>query len=1094
MLRKIINFEVLNHLKNPVFYFYIFLMFFQVFILTKGIYDYYINDAILINSSTVLYKNFTGGGMLLIILIAVITGMVLYKDIEYKTAETFYTFPINEKTFFVGKFLAAFLINLIVTSGFVIGMFLLPYSGIGKPEDFGPPPLLQMLHGYFVLLLPNIFMLTAACFVPLVLTKKLYSSYLGILFLTILFIVFEGVSHTSTSIRIIEILDPFTYVYVSETLDTIPTYLKNTAFLPLTSTYFLNKGLWLSLSFIGLFWAYKKFSFIYFIEKKSPKQNSVFNPNPKRTATTVKTTVLIPNVQLQFSLKEYTFKFLRLAKLEFINLVRPKSFKIVFGIVIFIFLLQNFLFNASYYIGPEYPITTNMTQNRLILGVFIIILLLFWTGELIFKEKTTNLWQITDTLPIPIWVRLVSKYVAMAGVSLILVLGIISAGLITQLLKGFTHIEWSLYAQDLLGYKFGWLTYLSIITLPFFIAGITGKRFLTHILSIGIFIFSIIAFDLGVIEDHRLAVLIGIPGLEEFSEIAGYGIFSTSSFWYFMVWATFAVFLMLCAIYFWQRGLKKEWLKKLSFRGDQLNWFGKSIAASMVILFFVLQSFISGKINGNYKTIESQEKEHADYEVKYKHLETVSQPIINNIDIHIDLYPNKRKASYTSIFQLKNKSQLAIDTLYLNVSDFTTIQELKVNNTVLSVGWEDKEHNIYAYPLSKRLLPNDEIQCSLKASKQYHGFSPTDPQGDLTFNGSVINRDIFPLFGYNSKKELDENKKRRAHLLEKISSKMPALNNLKALNQNYFSIDAGKVIGKITVSTSIDQQAISIGKTTKRWTENNRNYVHYEISNPTDFDIHIVSSDYINTKITYKDIDTHIWYKKTNGFNIDLYKKVIREGLQFVEKNLGELPYKEINIAEIPYYGAPFYTNSNLILISEKEGWRADTSLKKEESYLYFSVITQLIKQQLLSNIGFANVQGAEMLNTALPQAIALQMIKQKFGEEIVSDYLTQKKNTYEKGRGNEANTEPPLIFADGSSYLEENKGTYELYALSNRIGFDIFNTIIKDYIRHNTGSLIVFKNLYLQMYNAVPESKKKQVKAAFEQVIPTKTQNDRYK
>ena len=1085
MLRKIINFEVVGRFKSPIFYFYILLMVFQVIILTKGIYDYYINDAVLINSSAVLYKNFTGGGMLLIILIAVITGMVLYKDIEYKTAETIYTFPIDEKTFFIGKFLAAFIVNLIVTSAFVFGMFLLPYSGIGRPEDFGSPPLLQMVHGYFVLLLPNIFMLTAACFIPMVLTKNLYSSYLGILFITMLFMIFEGVSHTSTNIGLIEILDPFTYVYVAETLDTIPIHLKNTAFLPLTTTFFINKGLWLSLSFIGLFWAYNKFSFSYFIEKTSTKQNTPFNPNLKSAAVAVKTNVLIPNVQLLYTTKEYLSKFLRLAKLEFINLIRPKSFKIVFGIVLLIFLVQNFLLNASLYIGLEHPITTNMTQNRLILGVFIIILLLFWTGELIFKEKTANLWQITDTLPIPIWVRLLSKYIAIAGVSFILAVGIILAGLITQLLNGFTNIEWSLYVEDILGYKFGWLTYLSIITLPFFIAGITGKRFLTHILSIGIFIFSIIAFDLGVVEDHRLAVLIGIPGLEEFSEIGGYGIFSSSSFWYFILWATFAVFLMLSAIYFWQPGLKKDWLKKLTFRSDQLNWFGKITAVAMVVLFFVLQSVISQKIKGNFKTLSTQEKEQADYEVKYKYIETLAQPVINEIDINIDLYPNIRKATYTSIFQLKNKSNIAIDTLYINLSDFTTILELSVNNDLLSSSWEDKEHNIYAYPLLKTLFPNNKMQFSIKASKQYDGFSPIDPQADLAFNGSVINRDFFPLFGYDSKKELDENKKRRRNSLQKISSKMPNITDIGALNQNYFSIDANKVVGKITVSTSIDQQPLSIGKTKKRWSYSNRNYVSYNITIPTDFDIHIVSSDYINTKTTYNNIDTHIWYKKTNGFNIDIYKKAVSDGLQFIEENMGKYSYKEINIAEIPYYDDPFYTNSNLILISEKEGWRADTSLKKEESYIYFSVTTQLIKQQLLSKIGIANVQGAEMLNSALPQAIALQLIKKKFGKEIVSNYLTQKKNTYEKGRANEANTEPPLIFADGSDYLEENKGTYELYALSNVLGLEVFNQIIRDYIYDNSGSLAVFKDLYLQFYKAIPDNKKNQVKTAFERVKP---------
>ncbi|WP_146052668.1 ABC transporter permease [Aquimarina sp. I32.4] len=1081
MLKKIISFEIGNRIKSPIFYFYILLMVLQVVILTKGIYDYYINDAVLINSSTVLYKDFTGGGMILIILIAIITGMVLYKDIEYKTAETIYTFPVNEKMFFVGKFLAAFLINLIITSGFVFGMFLLPYAGIGKPEDFGPPPLLQMAHGYFVLLVPNIFLLTAACFIPMVFTRKLYSSYLGILTITILFVIFEGVSHTSTNIELIEILDPISYVYVAEALDVIPTHAKNTAFLPLTTTYFINKGLWLSLAFIGLFLAYKRFSFSYFIEKKPGKLNSTQNTHNKNLASEIRTNVL-PKVQLVYTQREYLAKFFRLAKLEFLNLVRPKSFKIVFGIILLLFLLQNFLFNASYYIGPEHPITTNMTQNRLILGVFIIILIMFWTGELIFKEKTTNLWQITDTLPIPVWVRLLSKYTAMAGVAFILGLAIVISGVITQLAYGFTNIEWSLYAEDVFGYKFGWLTYLSMMTLPFFVAGITGKRFLTHIVSIGFFIFTIIAFELNVIEDHRLGLLVGVPGLEDYSEIGGYGTYSSTSFWFFSMWGVIAIFFMLSAIYFWKRGNKQDWIKKLTLRGEQLNWGGKIASIGCLILFFVLQSFISKNIEDNYKTIAAEEAEQAAYETKYKYIEAYAQPIINTIDIAVDLYPKDRKIEYTTHYTLKNESNSSIDTLYINLSDYTTIQELSVNSTILSSHWEDQEHYIYAYPLSKTLLPNNEVQFYIKASKQYKGLSTIDPQTDITYNGSVINRDLFPQFGYNHKKELDENKKRRGVGLEKIQSKMNAVTDIKALNQNYFSKDAHKVTGKITVSTSIDQQPLSIGKIEKRWSDTNRNYVRHTIDTPTDFNINIASAAYVNTKVTYKDIDTYIWYKKTNGFNIDTYKKAIIDGLQFIEKNIGKPTYKEINIAEISYYNDPFYVNSNLILISEKDGWRADTSLKKEESYIHFSVITQLIKQQLFSKTEIANVQGAEMLTSALPQAIALQIIKQKFGKEIIANYLKQKKNTYEKNRGNEPNTEPPLLYADGSEYLEKNKGTYELYHLSTLLGVDTFNQITNDYIDRNSGSLLVFKNLYKELYKAVPNNQKDAIKSAFEE------------
>jgi ABC-2 type transport system permease protein len=1081
MLKKIISFEVSTRLKTPLFYLCCALMIIQVIILTKGIYDYYINEAVLINSSTVLYKDFAGGGMILVIVIAVITGMVLYRDIEFKTAETIYSFPINEKNFFLGKFLASFIINILITFSFILGMFLLPYSGIGKPEDFGSPPFLQMLHGYFTLMVPNIFILTASCFIPLVLTRKLSSSYLGVLFVTILFIILEGVSHTSTNIKLIEIIEPFGYVYVAEALDMVPTHLKNTTFLPFTTSFYLNRALWLSLTFIGLFWAYKRFSFAYFIQKKSTKnKNGVLNQIETDIVSTTET-FIFPKVTLKHNTLEHLLKFFRLAKLEFLNLVRPKSFRIVFGIVLLLFLLQNFLFNASYYIGHEYPFTTNMTVNRLILGVFIIILIMIWTGELIFKEKTTNLWQIADTLPLPIWVRLLSKYTAMAGVALCLSFGIILTGLITQLVNGYTHFEFELYIEDILGYKWGWLNYLLLMTLPFFIAGITGKLSLTHILSIGIFIFSILAFDLGIIEDHRYSLLTGVPGIEDYSEISGYGIFSRASFWFYCLWVTLAVFFMFASIYFWQRGVKKDWLKKLSLKGEQLNLLGKIVAFGAIILFFVLQSFIANNIEGNFKTSIQQEIEQANYEKKYKKLETYPQPIIQNIDATIHLFPEDRKVDYTATFLLKNESASPIDSLYINLSDFTVIEKISSNSKPLNVLWKDKEHNIYGFALNETLSPENEIIFKIKAIKQYEGFSTVDLQEDIATNGLVLKREIFPIFGYNPKKELDENKKRKNHSLDKIASKMPNVLDTIAIKQNYFSKDAHRLTGTLKISTSKGQQIVTTGKTLKRWRTDNRNYAHFKIANPSNFEMQITSASFNSESSFLEKVNTTIWHKKSHHFNIDIYKDAIAFGLKFINTHLDGYPYKELNIAEIPYYGDAFYSSANLILISEKEGWRADTSLKKEESYIYFSVLTQLIKQKLLSKNEVANVQGAYMLTIALPQAIALQAVKEKFGKEILDSYLETKHNNYEKGRGNEPNTEPPLIYADGSNYLEPNKGVLALFSLSNDIGFKVFNEVINTYIESN--KTIVFKDMYQQLVEVVLEENKESVRIGFEEV-----------
>ena len=83
-----------------------------------------------------------------------------------------------------------------------------------------------------------------------------------------------------------------------------------------------------------------------------------------------------------------------------------------------------------------------------------------------------------------------------------------------------------LVTYDMLGYNWGWLTYVFWIAVVFFVAGLTGNRFLTHILSVGAFLLVILAFELGLAEQTIYAYA-AVPGLEDYSEISEYGIWYT---------------------------------------------------------------------------------------------------------------------------------------------------------------------------------------------------------------------------------------------------------------------------------------------------------------------------------------------------------------------------------------------------------------------------------------------------------------------------------------------------------------------------------------------------------------------------------------
>ena len=214
---------------------------------------------------------------------------------------------------------------------------------------------------------------------------------------------------------------------------------------------------------------------------------------------------------------------------------------------------------------------------------------------------------------------------------------------------------------------------------------------------------------------------------------------------------------------------------------------------------------------------------------------------------------------------------------------------------------------------------------------------------------------FLPTIGFDDDQQLKQNRDRDDHGLERLSSRKADIDDPIASSQNSLSPDALPLKGQITLSTSGDQTALSSGQLKKSWQDNNRNFYQYEISTPSALDFIIASAVYETKRFVHKGIDIGIYYDKGLDFNIDIYEKAISKGIDFVREHLGQLPYQSLNIAQINHYQEDFYSTPNLIAISEKQGWYANTDALKERAYIYQSTIAQIIKQWLYAKLQTAN-------------------------------------------------------------------------------------------------------------------------------------------
>lgn len=1084
MLSKIITFELRYRFTKSMTYLFMAMMVFQAIWYAKGTYDFYINDATNLNAAGTIYQSLAGGGMLMIIVIAIITGTALFKDIEFKTGETLFSYPVKDRTWLLGKFTAAYLINLSVCLAYALGFSILQYSGIAAPEKFGPVPWGHIFYGFLIFSVPNMFIITTISLSLVVFFRNMASSYLGVFILMMLFILAEGTRENSANINLVYLIDPMNFTYTKNTIQELPVEMKNYAYFQLTGTYWANRGIWLGIASIMTFFAFRKFSFKYFLEKPAKKSNQLVDngevPNLESLSlVTNKVFSTAANIKMLF----------RLSLLELRNTIRPVGFKIIFGLLAIMFFGYNYMWNAEYYIHTDtLPLTSMMTFTRLPNGVYIFILLAVFAGELLFKEKSTNVWQITEALPVPTWVTWFSKYLAMAGISFLFALLLFIPGVVAQLLQGFTDIEWGVYFNDIFSFHFGWINYLMVITLAFFMGAVTANRFTGHIITVFILFFIIVFADIGIIEQWRFTFPF-TPGIEDYSEMNGYGVFGDAARPYLLLWLALSIVFIFAGLWFWNRGCQQPFSKRFSLQKQQLNIVGKIVIILFLGVFFYMQHYVQAKDLqlGNFKTDAQEDAEDAGYEKRFKYIENQNHPLVCGLDLTINIEPESRKACYDFEMQLTNTDNVAIDTLHLNLKDFVVLHTVSIDGKELTAAWNNSDYNQSAYLLPKSLQVGDTITFKGSCTFQYIGFCSDNPQRALVYNGSFLEEDIVPHIGYNDDRELDQNRTRGEYGLTKLQSRMDPVNNLKSLKYDALSPNALRHKTTIKVHSSAGQTAYVSGAYKGTQTIDGKEYAVYENELPFAMKWFIGSANYLAHQALLKNKTTlNVLYDARHAYNLSTMEKAANDGIAFLEKHIGKYPYSQLTIAEIPFYNEDnFYTAPNIIAISEKHCWTADGKREKDLSYIYYTICREMVAQWVQQNMQVADVQGADMLLKALPEAYALWYVKEKFGNEVLQIYLDKKQERYGKGRGIEANVEQPLIFADGADYLEVNKGAMELLKVIETMGIENFSEIFKSYLNTQVGAKMVFKDLYRKIEFYYPNNMKETLKQDFLTVKP---------
>ena len=1054
MFKEIFLFEIKYRLKRTATwaYFGILLIFGLIFSIGG---NGPASEKVFVNSPVAIATMLSVISIFGIMLSSAIMGVPVYRDIEHKTENYYFTYPISEKGYLLGRFLGSmsvlFMVSLGLHTGLIIGFLIGPFVGYIEADRFTDFNLWYYIQPTITIYWTNFFFAGCIFFALVSLTKKVMLAYAGGAILFITYLITQTLTQDIENKDLVSLLDPFGLGTFQNIIQYWTPEEQNSQTVPFTGMLVWNRLIWVGLGLSALCYTLFRFNFQRFLNKNyaSKKKNDNLNA-PKASAALTK----IPKVSKVFSSSLNVSLLFQLALMELKNIVRDNFFKAIL-IAAVLFLFFDGWFGAPLYGTPSLPLTLYMLEVKSFTYIILIfILIVFMTGEVLHRERNVNYDQIFGSLPIPNKIVYGSKFLALVMISFILVNLVLVSGLLNQVLKGYFNFEFDLYFIDL--YLIEFPKYITFIMLAFFVHSMVTKKFMGHVIAIAIWAF---LFALNSLADinNNLYLYSYTPNYT-LSDMNGFGHFSEALLWFRTYWLACGAFLTIIGYLFWKRGTDSGFKARWQLAKERLNVKTISLLVVLLVVFFGSGAFINynTKTINKYATNDAGTVSRANYEKDLAKYDKIAQPKIIDVKVLADLVPENRSATIQTNYIMVNKSDEVIDSLHLNWGAEGLLKKEVISFTLngkepkLGKRYDNYGYEVYAFETP--LQPKDTIMLELKIAASYKGFPNEGSGSDIVFNGTFLNNSFFPSFGYSAQGELTSDQDRKKYELPIKDYQLPVQTDNWGTNNLLFNDDADYITFEGTVSTAPDQIAIMPGKLQKEWVENGRKYYTYKMSGELDFFYNISSARYavhreVWTGVSGKKVNIEIFHHPTHTYNIDRFVKGVKHSMDYFSENYGAYQYSQMRILEFPRYAGFAQSFPNTVPFSESFGWVGDFSDPNDLDYVYTVTAHEVAHQWWGHQVSPSATRGANQISESMAEYSSLMVMKKEYGADAMQEFLKVELDNYLRSRSNESKFEKTLLDNDNQAYVWYRKGGLILYGLQDLIGESNLNRGFKAYM-----------------------------------------------
>ncbi|MEO8849811.1 MAG: M1 family aminopeptidase, partial [Casimicrobiaceae bacterium] len=679
-------------------------------------------------------------------------------------------------------------------------------------------------------------------------------------------------------------------------------------------------------------------------------------------------------------------------------------------------------------------------------SVFMLVIITFYSGELVWRERDNRLDQIVDALPLPTWLPFSAKLVALMLVPVLLQAILLLCGLAIQMAKGYHHYELGQYVHELFGIQL--VEYWLVCVLAIAVQSIVNQKYLGHFVMIVYFLAITFAGSLGF--EHHLYLYGGNPGYT-YSDMNGYGHFLPRLRWFEAYYAGWAVLLALAAYLLWTRGTASGWLERVRIAKARIT--RRVVVAAGVVACATLASggfiYYNTNVLNHYRTAYDQQLRQADYEKKYRALLASPQPTITAVKLAVDIYPRDQRVAMRGSFMLVNHNDVPVSDIHLVWANGDQVDVRKLDfSTATTLTNNDMAIGVRSYHLAAPLAVGATLAMTFDIDVPTRGFANSGSNTSVVYNGSFVNgRFALPGLGYDERGELVDDRERKKFGLPP-KERMRDRDDTAALVHNYLTHDADWITFEAEVSTEADQWAIAPGYLQREWVEGGRHHFLYRMDAPILDFFAFQSARYAVKRNRWNDVAIEVYYQPGHEYNLARMIAATKASLDYYTTNFGPYQYRQLRIVEFPRYATFAQSFPNTVPFSEGIGFiaRVREDDKDDIDYPYYVTAHEVAHQWWAHQVIGADVQGATMLSETLAQYSALMVMKRKYGEARMQKFLAYELDRYLTGRATEQKKELPLARVENQPYIHYRKGSLVMYALADYIGEDNLNHAIREF------------------------------------------------